>query len=317
MSSFNCLVPQNNTRTDESPAKNYNSEPTTPTNSTTPHSNSSPAPSSNLAHDLDTNSGAALATTASHSSGSSHTLCASWASLELFESEKGFQATVPKGSVGQTSSQKRLHDGSVDELYKSTDSEGGFGRVFNVMNKEGDVFALKTFWGDISDVKNCGTITEAETRFFISEIAEGLSHLHGNVLIHRDIKPNNIMFALGMRLRIGDLGLAARNQAFPKSLEDLLTKDECKLKPDAKKLVMKLLDFDPEELGEEVFDREPALMTEGKRKADESEADEKAKVKLDLGLDEKTAVKVKLDLDDPFCDTAVLYLNTDSYEAGF
>ncbi|KAK3841335.1 MAG: hypothetical protein J3R72DRAFT_422059 [Linnemannia gamsii] len=58
----------------------------------------------------------------------------------------------------------------------------------------------------------------------------------------------------------------------------------------------------PKRLGEEVFDREPDLTTEGKRKVEMSEADEKAKV------------KIKLDFDDPFCDTAILYRNTDSYE---
>ncbi|KAG0260729.1 hypothetical protein BGZ95_004366 [Linnemannia exigua] len=311
--------------------------------------------------------------------------------------------------------------------------------VFKVTNKNGEVFALKTFWDDISDVKiqreidmldaagkhdnlvkyfgsindpigRCllfemclprnldsllwsrGVITEAETRFFISEIAKGLSHLHGNGLMHRDIKPENIMFAPGMRLRIGDLGLAARydrkalktgacgtdgfmapeivsgqphifamdiyslgcimytmlqgetpwltkgDQIFPERLEDLLVRDECKLSPDAKKLVTKLLDFDPKarqslatlscqdfmmygycpkNLGEEVFDQDPEFVTEGKRKAEKSEADERTMAKIKLDVNEEAAVKVKLDLDDPFCDTAVLYRNTDSYEADF
>ncbi|KAG0254675.1 hypothetical protein BGZ95_005964, partial [Linnemannia exigua] len=172
----------------------------------------------------------------------------------------------------------------------------------------------------------------------------------------------NIMFAPGMRLRIGDLGLAARydkkdlkkgacgtigfmapevvqgkphtfsmdiyslgciayimlqgknpwltkgRQIFPNRLKDLLTMDECKLTPDSKRLVRKLLDFtpktrlclkdlpdqrfmvygySPENLGEEVFDHEPEFITEGKRKAEKSEADEKAKAKIKLDLDEK------------------------------
>ncbi|KAG0369519.1 Serine/threonine-protein kinase PLK1 [Mortierella sp. AD032] len=457
MSISNCIVPENHI--DESSADNpsfkmdsHNNVPTTPTTPTTPHSNSISVSPSNQTRKLVTNSEAGVATTTNRNSGSSQTPRASWASLQPFDSEKELEATVSKEIVCQTSLLKKSSVGSsVGELYKSTETKtkkpppffdqetreeyeeraflgkGGYGKVFKVTNKKGDVFALKTFWKDIrakeiqreidmleaagkhenlvkyfgsvddpngkcllfelclprsldSLLWKRGVITEAEARFFISEIAKGLSHLHGKGLMHRDIKPENIMFAPGMRLRIGDLGLASRydkkdskvgavgtdgfiapevvnghphtfsmdmysvgciayimlqgehpwltkgDHVYHRKLEYLLQTPECKLKSDAKTLIRKLLDFDPttrqqlptlyrerfmtsgycpKRLGEEVFDREPDLTTEGKRKVEMSEVDEKAKV------------KIKLDFYDPFCDTAILYRNTDSYEADF
>ncbi|KAG0275279.1 polo-like kinase 3, partial [Linnemannia gamsii] len=59
-------------------------------------------------------------------------------------------------------------------------------------------------------LRNRGAIIKEETRFFISKIADGLTHLHGRGLIHCDLKPENVLQAPGMKVRIGDLGLAER-----------------------------------------------------------------------------------------------------------
>ncbi|KAF9088621.1 Serine/threonine-protein kinase plk1 [Mortierella sp. GBA35] len=56
-----------------------------------------------------------------------------------------------------------------------------------------------------------GKVTETEARIFGKGIAAGLAHLHYKMsLIHCDIKPENIFFAPGMVIKIGDLGLAEK-----------------------------------------------------------------------------------------------------------
>ncbi|KAH7048896.1 kinase-like domain-containing protein [Linnemannia elongata] len=122
-------------------------------------------------------------------------------------------------------------------------------------------------------LSNRGAITEEEeTRYFCAQIATGLGHLRDRDFIHCDLRPENILFASGMRVRIGHLGLAERfdpkrrngsragvdgfrapeiidltphtRTTYPTKLERALEKGECKLKPDAKGLVRLVLDFD-------------------------------------------------------------------------
>ncbi|KAG9062452.1 hypothetical protein KI688_005367 [Linnemannia hyalina] len=232
-------------------------------------------------------------------------------------------------------------------------------------------------------LRNRGVITEEETRYFGAEIATGLIHLHDQGMIHCDLKPDNILFASGMRVRIGDLGLAERfdsksedggrvgtegfrapevvdlkphtyaldvfsfgcmiylmlqgeeawltegKKKHPKRLEKLLDMNECKLKPNAKDLVKLMLEFDPKKrlhlknlsshkfftlgyfptvLNEDVFHSVPDFITDGKRKAIPSESEQEVNTKVNA----KVNTKVKLD---PYCDLAILYRNTDSYEA--
>uniref|UniRef100_A0A0N5BIZ4 Serine/threonine-protein kinase PLK n=1 Tax=Strongyloides papillosus TaxID=174720 RepID=A0A0N5BIZ4_STREA len=47
-----------------------------------------------------------------------------------------------------------------------------------------------------------------ETKYFVKEIAQGISYLHSNKIIHRDMKLNNIFLTDNMDVKIGDFGLA-------------------------------------------------------------------------------------------------------------
>ncbi|GLE06890.1 hypothetical protein PINS_up016559 [Pythium insidiosum] len=52
-------------------------------------------------------------------------------------------------------------------------------------------------------------LSEAEVRFYVRQLVEGLVYLHKNLVIHRDLKLGNLFLTADMRLKIGDFGLAA------------------------------------------------------------------------------------------------------------
>jgi len=68
----------------------------------------------------------------------------------------------------------------------------------------------------LSDIleKHGGKVALPETVAIVKQIAGGLSFLHHNGLVHRDIKPKNVFFCVGGRVTILDLGVV-RDQANP------------------------------------------------------------------------------------------------------
>ena len=56
------------------------------------------------------------------------------------------------------------------------------------------------------------TLTEPEVRYFMHQLMEGCSYLHGLSIIHRDLKLANMLLAQDMSLKIADFGLATRIQ---------------------------------------------------------------------------------------------------------
>jgi len=53
-------------------------------------------------------------------------------------------------------------------------------------------------------------ITEPETRYFMNQILLGVSYLHKRKIIHRDLKLGNIFLNEEMEIKIGDFGLATK-----------------------------------------------------------------------------------------------------------
>ncbi|TMW56886.1 hypothetical protein Poli38472_002811 [Pythium oligandrum] len=53
-------------------------------------------------------------------------------------------------------------------------------------------------------------LSEAEVRFYIRQMIDGIAYLHKNLVIHRDLKLGNLFLTADMRLKIGDFGLAAQ-----------------------------------------------------------------------------------------------------------
>lgn len=53
-----------------------------------------------------------------------------------------------------------------------------------------------------------GKLSEEETVYYATHIGEALSHAHENHIIHRDIKPHNIMVTDDKRVKVTDFGIA-------------------------------------------------------------------------------------------------------------
>lgn len=50
--------------------------------------------------------------------------------------------------------------------------------------------------------------SEVETKFFMANMIVGLEYLHQNNIIHRDMKPENMVFDSDGYLRITDMGIS-------------------------------------------------------------------------------------------------------------
>ena len=57
-------------------------------------------------------------------------------------------------------------------------------------------------------IKKRGKLTPAETVDIVSQLADGLAHAHDSYIIHRDIKPQNIMILDDGMVKITDFGIA-------------------------------------------------------------------------------------------------------------
>jgi serine/threonine protein kinase len=53
-------------------------------------------------------------------------------------------------------------------------------------------------------------LTETETRCYIAQLVEGLKHIHGKRIVHRDLKLGNLFIGSNMQLKIGDFGLSEK-----------------------------------------------------------------------------------------------------------
>lgn len=55
-------------------------------------------------------------------------------------------------------------------------------------------------------------LTEPQIRYICHELCQGLSFLHSNKVIHRDMKAGNVLLTLGGQVKIADFGVSAKNK---------------------------------------------------------------------------------------------------------
>ena len=79
-------------------------------------------------------------------------------------------------------------------------------------DREGNTYYLVTEFIDGADlrriVRHSGPLGAAETALIISQAASALSHAHHRGLVHRDVKPGNLLITREGRAKLTDLGLA-------------------------------------------------------------------------------------------------------------
>ncbi|VDI16615.1 Hypothetical predicted protein [Mytilus galloprovincialis] len=67
---------------------------------------------------------------------------------------------------------------------------------------------------DMGSIKNTyksfGHIEENFAKYITKEVLKGLAFLHGNGIVHRDIKADNILFNSANEIKIGDFGITKR-----------------------------------------------------------------------------------------------------------
>ncbi|RLN41422.1 putative cyclin-dependent kinase F-2 [Panicum miliaceum] len=73
----------------------------------------------------------------------------------------------------------------------------------------GHVFIVMEFVGPTLESRLTRRFFEGETRAIMRQLLRGAEELHGAGIIHRDIKPDNILVGPGGTLKICDLGMAA------------------------------------------------------------------------------------------------------------
>jgi serine/threonine protein kinase len=58
-------------------------------------------------------------------------------------------------------------------------------------------------------LKKRKVLSEAEVRYYMYQLLDGIRYMHRKSIIHRDLKLGNLFLTKDLTLKIGDFGLAA------------------------------------------------------------------------------------------------------------
>ncbi|XP_059830540.1 mitogen-activated protein kinase kinase kinase 22 isoform X1 [Hypanus sabinus] len=88
-----------------------------------------------------------------------------------------------------------------------------YGSLRDSMERKLSIFVEYMPGGSVKDqLKAYGALTENVTRKYTKQILEGVSYLHSNMIVHRDIKGANILRDSVGNIKLGDFGASKRLQ---------------------------------------------------------------------------------------------------------
>ncbi|KAL3459848.1 kinase-like domain-containing protein [Aspergillus heterothallicus] len=112
------------------------------------------------------------------------------------DSEEG----TPSTAIREISLMKELKHESIVSLYDVIHTENKLMLVFEYMDKD-----LKKYMDTRGDR---GQLDQATIKSFMHQLMNGIAFCHENRVLHRDLKPQNLLINKKGQLKLGDFGLA-------------------------------------------------------------------------------------------------------------
>lgn len=149
----------------------------------------------------------------------------------LFHNRYRLLRKLGRGSFGEV---WRAHDEVADidiavKIYIALDERGieDFRQEFKNVHRLNHPNLLRPEHYDVADSRpflvmqlcngsverQIGDMSEEDMWHFIHDVASGLSYLHSHEIIHRDIKPDNILLSTSGEFMISDFGISTRMQS--------------------------------------------------------------------------------------------------------
>lgn len=112
------------------------------------------------------------------------------------DSEEG----TPSTAIREISLMKELKHPNIVTLYDVIHTENKLNLVFEYMDRD-----LKNYM-DTYGVK--GALEAKQIKWFMYQLLKGVKFCHDNRVLHRDLKPQNLLINSRLELKLGDFGLA-------------------------------------------------------------------------------------------------------------
>ena len=127
-----------------------------------------------------------------------NTITGQFVALKKIRCESKDEGT-PSTAVREISILKQISHNNIVELYEVIHTESSLILVFEYLNQD-----LKHF------IDSCGTaaIDLYTIKSFLYQLLSGLQFCHNNHILHRDLKPQNLLLSLEGELKLADFGLA-------------------------------------------------------------------------------------------------------------